>query len=319
MLALLIACVDPPDRSATLPRLAAAAVVMQDGSTASIAVELDKPHSPPTLRYAAGLVLFDGQHLAEPKQGAFVDQLDGEPVRARVGVAHIDGPGEGFTLSVHHGRLLLELPHMGAPIPLLEGVDHAVALYLLTPSEVDPIAKERLDARFKAVGGLRPASGAAVVDGALDEWRHQRALAIDEPAYVLDGEAWWDGPRDAAMALAARVDGETLRLAVRLRDDDLRPRDEIVVKVGWTGTPLRVPLTGEGCALPACARSEVTHGVALELALQAPASTPLGALPLVVSFHDQDGQDPATILANAPSLDALAMSLLDDRRWGEGG
>ena len=308
MLALLMACVQPVDRSANLPRLASAAVVMADGSAASIAAELDHPRDAPTLRYASGLVLFDGLHLAETQDDLFVDRLDGESILPRHGAAHIPGPGEGFSLGVSEGRLLLSLPHMGAPIPLLEGVDHAVSLYLLTPSELDPVAMERLEARFKAVGGVHPAIGFALVDGSLDEWRHQRALAIDDRGYVLDGESWWEGPRDAAMAIAARLDGETLHLAVRVRDDDLRPRDELELRVGWTSAPFVVPLSGDGCALPRCARTLVPNGVAVELDLPAPEEPSNGTLPLVVTFRDQDGQDPTSTLANAPSLDALAMS-----------
>lgn len=307
MLALLIACVEPPDRTATLPRLATAALVFENGNAASIVIDLDHPKAPPRVRYADGLVVFDGEHLGEPTAGGFVDPLDGVQLSPSAEPVHIDGPGDGFTLWVDEGRLLLKLPHMGSPIPFLEGVDHAESLALLTPSELDEIGLERLNLRFKGARPLRAARADATIDGAMGEWRHQKALPVDDRDFTQDGEAWWEGPDDAGMSLAARFDGEDLFLAVRLRDDQITTGDRVEIRTGWSDERLSFPLLGAACSPPSCGIVETIHGVSMEIALPAGADPDSLNLPLVVSFYDHDGSDPPTILANARSLEALAM------------
>lgn len=308
MLLLLMACLQPLDRSANLPRFASAAVVMDNGSTLSLAIALDQPHEAPRTRYAWGLVIFDGMHLAEARDDAFIDPLDDTALRPSVSSAHIPGPGHGFTLTVEGGALLLTLPNNEDPFPILLGVDHAVALYLLTPAQIDPVALERVEKRFKAVGPLRPRRGKGRTDGDLSEWEHQPALAMDESSWILEGDSWWKGPRDAAMALASRLDGDRLRVAVRIRDDDLQAADEVEVQLGWIDAPYVFGAMDDRCAPPDCVTTEIEHGVAFELAFPIASAVEGAPLPVRVSYHDRDGYDPETVLANTPDLALLQLA-----------
>lgn len=309
-----------------LPTLGFAAIELSDHSRASILVRLDDPRRDPVLRYAPGLVVLNTDGLWRPSrrgeanplllpwQNVATSLVTDAP--AMVTTDERDGPGDGFRLFSRDDKLLLHLPHMGSPIPIAHGVSRVFAVGLFNEGELDEDTLELLDIEFRSVDAIPSSPLNADLDGDLDEWSHQRAVAISSPGHVVTHPEDWGGPRDASVSVAARTwHGEVL-LAVRVRDDQIMPGDHVTIELG---PQLKISLDlGREDACPErvrCVEDETAlFGRAFELALPAVRGAPSGpaeqlGLPLVVRYADRDAHGPLVELASAPSLQALTLAL----------
>jgi hypothetical protein len=223
------------------------------------------------------------------------------------------GPGQGFEVVMRPDDVVsLKLPMAEKGIALFQNVAAIVSLSWITPGDMDTAALKVAERHYKAVMPIFPVAKPAVADGELDEWRKDKALAVDQEPCVLSGVADWEGPRDGSFGVATRVSGGRLLVAVRVRDDALVfGEDRIEVELdarSWS-----IPLQEQGpiqgiVGVDGAFTDAVDYGTGLELSLPLPPPPEeLGALPLVVRFIDVDpGQGPTT-LANAPSMRALAV------------
>jgi len=332
---LLLACLSPDATveapaptvaEEALPTLGFAAIELADHSRATILVRLDNPRRDPLLRYAPGLLVLNPEGLwrpsrrgeASPEAVSWVN-LRTEAVAEAPEMRLTDtreGPGDGFRLFIRGDKLLLHLPHMGSPIPVAHGVARVFAVGLFNNDELDDETLDRLDAEFRSVDAIGASPLNADIDGVLDEWSHQRAVAISSPGHVVTQPEVWDGPRDASLSVAARRWRGEVLLALRVRDDQLMAGDHVTIELG-PGVKVHLDL-GQDDACPAEFRCEedrsALFGRAFELALPAPRGPQTGpaeqlGLPLVVRYADRDQNEPLVELASAPSLQALTLAL----------
>lgn len=206
------------------------------------------------------------------------------------------GPGQGFHLRVREGQLELMRPR-GAPwTPVLEGVSALLGAWWLTSADLPDAERAVVQAHFKQVGPFPLEPGEAAVDGDLSEWADASALPVDDPSQVLDGMAWWEGPRDAAFGVAARWNDQGVVLAVRVVDD----------APGQVGDALEILLEDRTIALPlvpgpaagAGWRAVVAAPGQVEIALADAAA--LRSRPPVVHLRDADPGQGELRLGTAP-------------------
>lgn len=284
---LLLGCTPIPDRADLLPAAVAISAIGQDGHPFSVVVQLDDPERPPRLRYAEGLRRVDGQ-----SPGPALPE----------GEVHAQGPGQGFGVLLHEQRVLLNLPLREEPLILATGVAslHSVEMLPISRATDDALAP------YGVVSVVLIGSGDAVADGSFQEWRGAKSLAVDSAGYVASGLAQWEGPRDASMAVVARVRGERIVVGVRVRDEDLRlgqDRIEVETREGVVRVPVQ-----DGGACPAlerwsCAFTErVDFGVGLELGADLASVAETG---LILRYVDTDADSEATVLQSAPSIQSL--------------
>ena len=309
-----------------LPTLGFAAIELADRSRATILVRLDDPRRDPALRYAPGLVVLNAEGLWRPSRRAepapetipwtnLLNNTSASAPATRLTDSR-DGPGDGFHLFSRDDKLLLHLPHMGSPIPIAHGVSRVFAVGLFNDGELSDDTLDLLDAEFRSVDAVPSSPLNADIDGDLNEWSHQRAVAISSPGHVVTQPEVWDGPRDASLSVAARRWRGEVLLAVRVRDDQLLPGDHVTIELG-PGVKVHLDL-GQEHACPADLRcvedATALFGRAFELALPAPRGAQSGpgdqlGLPLVIRYADRDANEPLVELASAPSLQALTLAL----------
>ena len=288
---LLLACAGP-EREGELPSHALAVVEFDDGQRASLLVELDLPGQPLLVRGAEGVVVFEEGHANA------LDPASLDPVHAVEAL----GPGEGFHLEQVEDRVELRLPLSEEPVVLAHDVRSLLAAELLHGvSDPGP---------FRRVAPLEAANRPARIDGSLDEW-DGRALAVQSAADVQSGEASWKGPRDASFGVAARLHHERVSLGVRIRDDELRlGEDRLELVVPGQGTVAIAMQEAGSCEVPEgweCAFvPSVDFGTGLELSFPDEREQRSQQLGVVVRYVDQDGQEPSTVLASAPSAELVA-------------
>lgn len=331
----LLGCVSPDDAveaptvtvaQDALPTMGFAAIELADHSRATILVRLDDPRRDPVLRYSPGLVVLNAEGLWRPSRRG-----DSTPETIpwmnlnddRVGPSPVmrvtdsrDGPGDGFRLFTHDDKVLLHLPYMGSPIPIAHGVARVFAVGLFNDAELSDDTLDALDAEFRSVDAIGSSPLNADIDGDLNEWSHQRAVAISSPGHVVTQPEVWGGPRDASLSVAARRWRGEVLLAVRVRDDQLMPGDHVTIEL-IPGVKVHLDL-GQEDACPAvfrCVEDDTAlFGRAFELALPAPRGKQTSpgeqlGLPLVVRYADRDADEPLVELASAPSLQALTLAL----------
>jgi len=224
------------------------------------------------------------------------------------------GPGRGFSLIVGDGTLDLGLPHRDEDLPLFRDVAEVVCATWLTDV---PATAWDATADFYKVVRLVPAVGEpARVDGHLEEWSGDDALAVDTLGSVLSGEDGWSGPRDGSFGVAARLHHGRLTVAVRIRDDEMiQGKDRLEFDVGSDVhvLPLRAagPVDhGNWSGLEAVFTNAVDFGTGVEASFDVGRTPPRrDALPLVVRYLDADTDQEPTVLASAPSLRSLALNI----------
>jgi hypothetical protein len=167
---------------------------------------------------------------------------------------------------------------------------------------------------FRAARLLWAQDGTATVDGELDEWKGQAALVVDGARFLDTPTPSWTGARDAGFGVAARRDGDQIRVAVRLRDDDVLPgRDALFLEL--PGQTLELPVGAKGpcdVTLPegwSCAWADTRReGTAVELGWSRPAGA-VGVdrptMKLVVRYRDVDEDGSTAELSTAPDLASL--------------
>ncbi len=259
----------------------------------------------------------DGAVALDGDRGVFwIDARTGdevEPGEVAHELVHF-GPGRGFTIELEDGTANLKLPlREDEGLPLFQDVAQIVSVSWLYDNEVDDAERAALGSVFKAVSPIWARNQPAAVDGRLTEWRHDRALAVDSDSHVQDGLEDWAGARDGSFGVAARVDDGRLKLAIRVRDDQLLyGEDQLVIQVGANAYHVDIASAGPIRGLIGAKgvfTDTVDFGTGLELSLPLPPPpTEKAALPLVVSYIDADpDQAVATVLSNAPSMRALAI------------
>ena len=137
-------------------------------------------------------------------------------------------------------------------------------------------------------------------------WRGAKALPVDSAGYVSSGLEHWEGPRDASLAVVGRVRGDRIVLGVRVRDSDLvlgQDRIELETVDGVVVLPIQESGPCPALDLWSCAFTErVDFGTGLELGADLALVAETG---LILRYIDVDGEDQATVLQTAPSLQAL--------------
>lgn len=286
-LLLLLGCTPIPDRADLLPAAVAVSATGQDGHPFSVVVQLDDPDHPPRLLYAAGLRRVDGQ---EP--GPALPE----------GTVHAQGPGQGFGVQLDGGQVQLNLPLREQPLVLATGVASLHSVEMLPISQTTDAAL----APYGVVSVVLLGEGDAVADGSFQEWRGAKALPVDSAGYVSSGLEHWEGPRDASLAVVGRVRGDRIVVGVRVRDSDLvlgQDRIELETVHGVVVMPIQE--SGPCAALErwSCAFTErVDFGTGLELGADLALVAETG---LILRYVDIDGEDQATVLQTAPSIQAL--------------
>jgi hypothetical protein len=240
---------------------------------------------------------------------------DGAPIEVDYELdMHRTGPGSGFTLVLESGDMFLGLPHRDNPLPLFRDVAGVVSTNWL--SDVQSPNWTATAEHYKVVQ-LIPARGEpARVDGDLEEWRSDEALAVDTRGSVLAGEADWSGPRDGSFGVAARLHHGRLTVVVRVRDDEILVGvDRLEFEVGSDVHVLPIrhagPVDqGNWSGLEAVFTNAVDFGTGVEASFDVGGKAPRrDALPLVVRYLDADTGQQTTVLATAPSLRSLALNI----------
>lgn len=292
---ILLACSSAPAID-PLPAGLAVTVVFQDDVTGTVLVDLRAPGEQPTVRYRTGA------WTLEPTVAAL------SPGAPQTGPWQQLGPGLGFVVTQDADALWLQLPHAQDRILLADQVRavHAVSFLDEVPEHPEG---------FRAARMLWAQDGAATVDGELDEWKGQTALVVDSARFLDTPTPSWTGARDAGFGVAARRDGDQIRLAVRVRDDDVvQGQDTLLLELPGHG-PVQVPVRDKGpcdTTLPegwTCAWADTRReGTAVELGW----SRPPGAegrdrptLRLVVRYRDVDDDGSTAELSTAPDLASL--------------
>lgn len=292
MLIALLACA-PPSATGHLPEHVAVTVVFSDGRPGTLLAHLEAPDRPPTLRSSEdGWVFRDGLPVPvasrEPLPGTWAE-----------------GPGAGFGVEKIGDEVWLVLPQ--DRVRLVRGVDELVEVALLT--ELD---HQAADLVFKSVRALHAAQMPARIDGSLEEWSGQ-SLAIDTATHVQGDAGDWSSPRDASLALAARVHHDRISLAVRIRDEALILGGDRLEIAAPGMSPVVIPVGAAGaCEVPEgweCRWVDaVDFGTGVELSL--PDTRPNAGsqeLDLVVRYVDLDPGESPTTLASAPSTQAVEL------------
>ncbi len=220
----------------------------------------------------------------------------------------------GFNLVREEDSLLLGLPHRKTNLPLFRDVEEIISANWL--SEVHDKAWDATGAHYKAVRLIPAVGEPARVDGNLEEWGADEALAVDSTGNVLNGEEGWNGPRDGSFGVAARLHHGRLTVAVRIRDDQLllgKDRLEFDVGPDVHVLPLQSagPVdAGNWSGLEAVFTNAVDFGTGVEASFELKGGPPRrDALPLVVRYLDADPNEASTVLASAPSLRSLALNV----------
>ncbi|HJN76359.1 MAG TPA: hypothetical protein QGF58_20690 [Myxococcota bacterium] len=287
----LLACTPSPDRTELLPAHVAVTIALEDASVGTLLADLRGPDEPPRIRVAEDDLVF----------------RDGVPVHAETIAydAHAEGPGQGFTVRQDEDAVVLILPKRDEPTVLVEGVAEILEVSLLP--QLDEAVTDEL---FQSVHAIYAAPKAARIDGDLQEW-DGKAIAVDDRSVVEAGSASWEGPRDASVAVAARVHHRRVSFGLRIRDEDLVLGEDKVV-VLFDGQLVEIPVASAGsCAVPEgweCAFVEaVEFGTGLEFSLPDTREPPgEHVLPAVVRYFDVDEGEDGTVLSTAPSLEAVA-------------
>lgn len=284
---LLLGCTPIPDRADLLPAAVAVSATGTDGHPFSVVVQLDDPERPPRLSYASGLRRVDGAPVGPALP-------DGE-VRAQ-------GPGQGFGVLLEGGQVQLNLPLRDEPLVLATGVAALHSVEMLPISQATDAAL----APYGVVSVVLLGTGDAVADGSFQEWRGAKSLPVDSAGYVASGLEQWEGPRDASLAVVGRIRGDRIVVGVRIRDEDLRlGRDRIELET--VHGVVSVPVQGSG-PCPAlerwsCAFTEqVGFGTGLEFGADLASVAETG---LILRYVDIDGENEATVLQTAPSIQSL--------------
>jgi hypothetical protein len=224
------------------------------------------------------------------------------------------GPGQGFSLTHKDAGLHLGLPQRDTPIPLFREVAQVVSVNWLT--EVTSNAWDATTAHYKTVRLIPAVGEPARVDGDLEEWTKDEALAVDTRGSVLSGEEGWLGPRDGSFGVAARLHHGRLTVAVRIRDDNLIfGMDQLEFDVGSDVHTLPIRAAGpvdhgNWSGLEAVFTNTVDFGTGVEASFDVGSKAPRrDALPLVVRYLDADPDEPLTVIASAPSLRSLALNI----------
>jgi len=219
------------------------------------------------------------------------------------------GPDRGFTIYLDGQRLMLALPHGNSEeaLPLLDQVAGVVSVNWVAESMFPTFVDQALDGRFKMAGSLQAMARESTVDGDLREWAQDVALGVGSAAHVQEGLEAWDNERDASFAVAARLAPYELCAAIRVRDDDLLPGQDIIeVETNLERWQLEVPaepteLSVRG--LHAAFTDQASFGVGVELCLHPQVwETRDGHVPFRVIYRDVDEDEGVTIIASAPDI-----------------
>lgn len=201
-------------------------------------------------------------------------------------------PGGTTAVSLSRGRLTVQPENQPATV-LLDRVDDVAGLWFVDTPPPEGFA--RRVTVLSAEGGK-----GATIDGDLAEWSDQEAVAVHDPDQVLSGIEQWDGPSDGSFGVAARLHRGRLLLAVRVRDDQVGPGDQLVLLLPHRS--ITVPLD-DPTEVPELeiASQTVRYGASVELSLQLGNLRPSRMeLPLVVRLVDVDDGEEPTLLATAP-------------------
>lgn len=214
------------------------------------------------------------------------------------------GPGNGFALALDGDTLRVHLPQERVDgIVLAEGVARVIGVYWVRGStgEADTVVHRTFRGRARVHAQARGVSA----DGDLGDWPDAAPLVVEAPWQLQSGADGWSGERDASFSVAAAWSADTVCVAGRIRDEDVRDGDVLTVRVG--GTARAFPLTGPAPAGGALERGWL--GAAWETCLPLP--TAAGArLPFAVSYADTDGDGPVTVLASAPAAGGVPLGEL---------
>ena len=219
------------------------------------------------------------------------------------------GPDRGFAVALQDEKLVLSLPdgERQEDIPLLDGVDGIVAVHWIPEQIFSEPATEELDRRFKMASTLTARAQTCDVDGDLGEWRSDAALGVGSIAQVQRGYPWWENERDASFAVATRLAPHALCAAVRVRDEELRAgEDMLVVAVDQLRYQLPIPdqpreLRRQG--LRAMFTDQASFGIGLEFCVDGSLWESFdGHVPFRIEYHDHDQDQGVAVLASAPNL-----------------
>lgn len=222
------------------------------------------------------------------------------------------GPGRGFVVFLEEDTLMLKLPRTDdeASVPLIGGVERIVGVNWLPERSFSKRVEGLLDRRFKMAGSLAAHAQTCRVDGDLEEWTQDAALGVSEPAQVHQGQAFWSGPRDASLALAARLTPEALCTAVRIRDADILVGvDELEFVISGHSERIRIaegPQVREeaGGELRMAFTDRVPFGTGIEICF-GPSywePTPSGLVYFRLVYRDADPDEGVSVLASAPEV-----------------
>ncbi|MFN7142194.1 MAG: hypothetical protein ACK4YP_00335 [Myxococcota bacterium] len=205
------------------------------------------------------------------------------------------GPGAGFQLALHGETLRVHLPQEQVDgIVLAEGIARVIGVYWVRGStgEADAVVHRTFRGRARVHALARPVTA----DGDLGDWPDAAPLVVEAPWQLQSGADGWSGERDASFSVAATWSADTVCVAGRIRDEDVRDGDVLTVRVDTTTRTF--PLTGAAPAGGALERGWLA--AAWEACLPLPAM-PGARIPFAVSYTDADGDGPVTVLASAPS------------------
>jgi hypothetical protein len=219
----------------------------------------------------------------------------------------------------------LSLPHddPDEALELLDDVTDIVAVHWIAEELVPAASLDTLQARFKSAGAIIASAQGCEVDGDLMEWAGDGALAVGGAGHLVQGGRNWKGDRDASFAVAARLAPHALCAAVRVRDDQILPGEDLLTVITDKArfelpVPEQPGRLQEG-ALQAAFTDRAAFGVGVEFCLHPTSwSVHEGHVPLRVLFRDRDGEG-ETVIASAPELPWPALAGVRLPRHGRTG
>ncbi len=203
------------------------------------------------------------------------------------------GPGAGFRVDLHDGTLRLFLPQDTSTegVALASGVSRIIGVYWVRGATGE--ADTTLNRTFRGRARIHAQARAITEDAVLDDWSAAAALVVDAPWQLQSGADGWSGEHDGSFSVAATWTAEKICFAGRVRDDDLRGGDTIVLHIA--DQLEEIPLS--------TASSSVTPGwwgASWERCVATARLPAQGTLPFAASFVDHDRGETPTVLATAP-------------------